>query len=150
MQAKQLGSVCRGEFTDDYKKTIGVDFLEKQQYVDSVGEDVKLMVWDTAGQEEFDSITRTYYRGILASSAARASSRKETYTTKRGNEYAIEPAGAAGACAAVLVFSTTDQASFQAVTRWKDKVGTHQTLASTHQMLAAPLKHSLTPACSAD
>ena len=54
---------CRGEFTDEYKKTIGVDFLEKQQYVDSLGEDVKLMVWDTAGQEEFDAITRTYYRG---------------------------------------------------------------------------------------
>lgn len=40
-----------------------MDFLEKRQYVDSLGEDVKLMVWDTAGQEEFDSITRTYYRG---------------------------------------------------------------------------------------
>lgn len=55
--------VCRGDFTDEYKKTIGVDFLEKQQYVESLGEDVKLMVWDTAGQEEFDAITRTYYRG---------------------------------------------------------------------------------------
>ena len=53
----------RGDYTDEYKKTIGVDFLEKQQYVESLGEDVKLMVWDTAGQEEFDSITRTYYRG---------------------------------------------------------------------------------------
>ena len=53
----------RGDFTDEYKKTIGVDFLEKRQYVDSLGEDIKLMVWDTAGQEEFDSITRTYYRG---------------------------------------------------------------------------------------
>ena len=27
------------------------------------GEDVKLMLWDTAGQEEYDSLTRTYYRG---------------------------------------------------------------------------------------
>ena len=26
------------------------------------GEDVRLMVWDTAGQEEFDTITRAYYR----------------------------------------------------------------------------------------
>jgi GTPase SAR1 family protein len=33
------------------------------RYVKSIGEDVKLMLWDTAGQEEFDSITRTYYRG---------------------------------------------------------------------------------------
>lgn len=31
----------------------------------------------------------------------------------------------AGAGAAVLVFSTTDQASFHAVRRWKDKVQKH-------------------------
>lgn len=27
------------------------------------GEDVRLMIWDTAGQEEFDAITKAYYRG---------------------------------------------------------------------------------------
>jgi hypothetical protein len=54
---------CRGVFTDDYKKTIGVDFLEKQLYVPAIGQDVQLYLWDTAGQEEFDSITKTYYRG---------------------------------------------------------------------------------------
>ena len=29
------------------------------------GEDVRLMLWDTAGQEEFDAITKAYYRGEL-------------------------------------------------------------------------------------
>lgn len=28
------------------------------------GEEIRLMLWDTAGQEEFDAITKTYYRGI--------------------------------------------------------------------------------------
>lgn len=28
------------------------------------GEDTRLMLWDTAGQEEFDAITKAYYRGI--------------------------------------------------------------------------------------
>ena len=28
------------------------------------GEDVRLMLWDTAGQEEFDSLTSVYYRGV--------------------------------------------------------------------------------------
>lgn len=55
--------ICRGVFTEEYKKTIGVDFLEKQLYVPSLGQDVQLYLWDTAGQEEFDSITKTYYRG---------------------------------------------------------------------------------------
>ena len=27
------------------------------------GEEVRLMLWDTAGQEEFDAITKAYYRG---------------------------------------------------------------------------------------
>lgn len=26
-------------------------------------EEVRLMLWDTAGQEEFDAITKAYYRG---------------------------------------------------------------------------------------
>lgn len=30
------------------------------------GEDVRLMLWDTAGQEEFDAITKAYYRGASA------------------------------------------------------------------------------------
>ena len=40
-----------------------MDFLEKTLWVDSVGEDVRMMLWDTAGQEEFETITRAYYRG---------------------------------------------------------------------------------------
>lgn len=57
---------CKGVFTDEYKKTIGVDFLEKAHFVDALQEEVRFMVWDTAGQEEFDAITRTYYRGAGA------------------------------------------------------------------------------------
>lgn len=43
----------------------GVDFLEKTIDLDA-GESVKLMIWDTAGQEEFDSLTASYYRGTGA------------------------------------------------------------------------------------
>lgn len=52
---------CKGTFTKDYKKTIGVDFLERQLQIG--GEETRLMLWDTAGQEEFDAITKAYYRG---------------------------------------------------------------------------------------
>jgi len=55
---------CKGVFTKDYKKTIGVDFLERQLKINE--EDVRLMLWDTAGQEEFGAITRSYYRGAQA------------------------------------------------------------------------------------
>lgn len=87
---------CKGSFTKEYKKTIGVDFLERQlrwvccrlhllvqleaemlAQVDPPpflhacllcrvgGEDTRLMLWDTAGQEEFDAITKAYYRGWI-------------------------------------------------------------------------------------
>lgn len=55
---------CKGIFTNEYKKTIGVDFLEKQ--IDIGEYNLRLMIWDTAGQEEFDSITRAYYRDAAA------------------------------------------------------------------------------------
>ena len=55
-KSSMIQRYCRGTFTKTYKKTIGVDFLEKQLRVH--GEDVRLMLWDTAGQEEFDAITK--------------------------------------------------------------------------------------------
>ncbi|XP_063046967.1 ras-related protein Rab-23 [Engraulis encrasicolus] len=86
-KSSMIQRYCKGIFTRDYKKTIGVDFLERQIIVND--EDVRLMLWDTAGQEEFDAITKAYYRG-------------------------------AQAC--VLVFSTTDRDSFEAISSWREKV----------------------------
>ena len=63
-KSSMIQRYSRGTFTKSYKKTIGVDFLEKQLRVH--GEDVRLMLWDTAGQEEFDAITKAYYRGAQA------------------------------------------------------------------------------------
>lgn len=63
-KSSMIQRYCRGMFTKEYKKTIGVDFLERQIEVN--GEDVRLMLWDTAGQEEFDAITKAYYRGAQA------------------------------------------------------------------------------------
>ena len=59
-KSSMIQRYCRGTFTKSYKKTIGVDFLEKQLRIHA--EDVRLMLWDTAGQEEFDAITKAYYR----------------------------------------------------------------------------------------
>mmetsp|Transcript_5521 Transcript_5521/g.19410 ORF Transcript_5521/g.19410 Transcript_5521/m.19410 type:complete len:150 (-) Transcript_5521:1401-1850(-) len=61
-KSSMIRRFCKGEYTDTYKKTIGVDFLEKEKYIDSVAQNITFMVWDTAGQEEFDAITRSYYR----------------------------------------------------------------------------------------
>mmetsp|Transcript_26275 Transcript_26275/g.45203 ORF Transcript_26275/g.45203 Transcript_26275/m.45203 type:complete len:262 (-) Transcript_26275:544-1329(-) len=70
---------CKGEWTDGYKKTIGVDFLEKDQYVKNLDQTVRMMLWDTAGQEEFDAITRTYYRGAGACVIAFSTTDRESF-----------------------------------------------------------------------
>ncbi|PAA50080.1 hypothetical protein BOX15_Mlig028542g2 [Macrostomum lignano] len=44
--------------------TIGVDFRIKQVNID--GQQVKLQIWDSAGQERFQALTRQYYRNASA------------------------------------------------------------------------------------
>jgi len=48
-------------FLESMMSTIGVDF--KIQTLKIGPENVKLQIWDTAGQEKFKTITSTYYRG---------------------------------------------------------------------------------------
>ena len=48
------------EFNNNFETTIGVDF--KAKIVESNDLKFKIQIWDTAGQEKFRSITKTYYR----------------------------------------------------------------------------------------
>ncbi|KRX02412.1 P-loop containing nucleoside triphosphate hydrolase [Pseudocohnilembus persalinus] len=51
------------KFKHDHDSTIGVEFGSKILPVNN--RQIKLQVWDTAGQESFKSITRSYYRGSI-------------------------------------------------------------------------------------
>lgn len=42
--------------------TLGVEFLS--QVIDINGTTIKLQIWDSGGQEKFNSITRSYYRNV--------------------------------------------------------------------------------------
>ncbi|XP_031327239.1 ras-related protein Rab-23 [Photinus pyralis] len=79
---------CKGIFTKDYKKTIGVDFLERQIEVD--GEEVRLMLWDTAGQEEFDAITKAYYRGAQACVLAFSTTDRDSFEAAHSWKLKVE------------------------------------------------------------
>jgi Ras-related protein Rab-1A len=48
-------------FTESFLTTIGVDIRPVKCEID--GKTVQLQVWDTAGQEQFRTITRSYFRG---------------------------------------------------------------------------------------
>ena len=51
-------------FLDREDPTIGVDFRCKVININDIK--IKIQIWDTAGQEKFRSITRTYYRAASA------------------------------------------------------------------------------------
>lgn len=52
------------KFSNQYKATIGADFLTKEIMLDD--KLVTLQIWDTAGQERFQSLGVAFYRGADA------------------------------------------------------------------------------------
>ena len=70
-----VGKTClmlrfvKDEFVTSTRATVGMDFCTRQLSVDtlsasenSVVQRLTVQVWDTAGQEQFHSLTATYYR----------------------------------------------------------------------------------------
>ena len=51
-------------FVNDFVSTIGVDFVT--MYYNKKYHQLKAYIWDTAGQEKFQSITEVYYRDLTA------------------------------------------------------------------------------------
>ena len=49
------------KFDDNQFSTIGIDF--KTKFIKKGDSSVKVLIWDTAGQEKFQNIARQYYKG---------------------------------------------------------------------------------------
>jgi len=64
-------------FRHDHDLTIGVEFGTRLMNVDN--ELIKLQIWDTAGQESFRSITRSYYRGATGALLVYDISRRDSF-----------------------------------------------------------------------
>lgn len=47
-------------YEDGYQATIGIDFKFKQ--IEHEGQQIRLALWDTAGQEKFQTITKAFYQ----------------------------------------------------------------------------------------
>ncbi|KAJ3285241.1 Ras- protein Rab-23 [Blyttiomyces sp. JEL0837] len=79
-KSSMMRRLCKGQFNDNYKKTIGVDYSETEIPVKGHGM-IRLMVWDTAGQEEFDPVTRSYYENAHAVVLAFSTTDRESFET---------------------------------------------------------------------
>ena len=55
-----MARYINNDFNKSYMSTLGIEF--KSKIVQANGENFCVQIWDSAGQEKFRSITRTYYR----------------------------------------------------------------------------------------
>ena len=73
------------------------------------GEDVRLMLWDTAGQEEFDAITKAYYRGAQACVIAFSTTDRASFeAVKKWKKKVEDECGGLNAIPMVLVQNKID------------------------------------------
>jgi Ras-related protein Rab-11A len=72
-----LSRFTKGEFFEETKSTIGVEFAVKSVVVD--GKTIKAQTWDTAGQERYRAITSAYYRSAVGAMLVYDISKKDTF-----------------------------------------------------------------------
>ena len=65
-------------FRQQHDLTIGGGFGARTIQIDN--KNIKLQIWDTAGQESFKSITRSYYRGAAGALLVYDITRRDTFT----------------------------------------------------------------------
>jgi len=52
---------CDHIFSESYSSTVGIDFRIKTMMIENCS--IKMQIWDTAGQEKFQSLTKSMYQG---------------------------------------------------------------------------------------
>ena len=61
-KSKIISRFINRSYIDLYTSTIGIDFKSKIIVCDN--NNIKLQIWDSSGNDKFDSITKLYYRGM--------------------------------------------------------------------------------------
>ena len=72
-----LSRYVRDEFSIDTKATVGVEFGSKIISINN--QQIKMQIWDTAGQEKYKSVSSIYYKGAKGALLVYDISRKETF-----------------------------------------------------------------------
>ncbi|XP_041984003.1 ras-related protein Rab-24-like [Aricia agestis] len=72
---------CNFNSSTPYQNTIGAAFCAKSMHVN--GKDFNVGIWDTAGSERYEAMTRMYYRGAHAAIICYEPSSLESWTRLR-------------------------------------------------------------------
>ena len=73
-----LSRYTYGKFNPEHEITIGCEFMAKNIQVND--RSVRVQIWDTAGQEAFRSITRSYYKSSTCAFIVYDITSKKTFT----------------------------------------------------------------------
>lgn len=65
------------KFRQTHEITLGVEFAVKTLEINN--HSIKIQIWDTAGEEAFQSITRSYYKGAICALLVYDITRKESF-----------------------------------------------------------------------
>jgi small GTP-binding protein len=74
-----VSQFVQGSFDDDYKSTIGVSIMKKAVNFDQWDVEVRLTIFDLAGQAQFARVRKTYFAGAKAAFIIYDVTRPETF-----------------------------------------------------------------------
>ncbi len=60
-----INQFVEGAFQEDYKPTLGANIVRKDVNLEDVNAQVRLIMWDLAGQEKYNVIRSMYFQGCV-------------------------------------------------------------------------------------
>ena len=68
-------------FQEDYKPTLGANIIRKDIKIDQINANVRLIMWDLAGQEKYNVIRSMYFQGCVGAMLVYDVTRRATFET---------------------------------------------------------------------
>ncbi|TXT59791.1 MAG: Small GTP-binding domain protein [Promethearchaeota archaeon] len=66
-------------FEEDYKPTLGANIIRKDVKIEEINSKIRLILWDLAGQEKYESIRGMYFQGTVGALLVYDITRHNTY-----------------------------------------------------------------------
>lgn len=69
--------LCLNDYMEDQPMTIAIEFMSHTLSID--GNTIKLQIWDTAGQEKYQSVAKAYYRNAIGALVVFSLANRESF-----------------------------------------------------------------------
>ena len=67
------------KFKEDYKPTLGVNIVVKEIKIEEINAQIRLVLWDIAGQEKYDISRKMFFQGVLGALLVYDTTREVTF-----------------------------------------------------------------------